>query len=154
MSALLEIARHYALADAAFEATETEAFENNDDTAYDNARLARDRNDQAWFLYLFTRFEEKVNHSSRSLLTTRLQTAPDWSERRIWQAWSRIDIPDIAFLSKVEVLTDKSKHDYATIKTCYEGRNTIAHGGEWEVEFFVPNVAQTMNDVSQRLVTN
>ena len=44
--------------------------------------------------------------------------------------------------------------NYATIKNYYGGRNTIAHGGAWQAQFFVPNVAQTMNDLLQRFATS
>ncbi len=115
---------------------------------------ARQRNDQAYFLYLFTRFEAEVNASSETLLATRLASTTTWSERRIWQAWSRGPVRDIAFLSKVEVLTDRGQRDYAIIKEHYDGRNNIAHGGVWQAQFFVPNVAQTMNDLPQGFVTS
>jgi hypothetical protein len=152
MSVFLEIAARYAVADAAFVAVEQKAFQNNDDVAFDQAGLARQHNDQAYFLYLFSRFEAEVNVASEALLAERLASTAGWSERRIWQAWSRVPVRDIAFLSKVEVLTDKGRRDYAAIREYYDGRNTIAHGGVWEAQFFVPNVAQSMNDVSQRFV--
>jgi hypothetical protein len=153
MSVFLEIAGHFMMADRAFVAAEQKAFENNDDGAFDHAGLARQHNDQAYFLYLFSRFEAEVNASSEALLAKRLASTAIWSERRIWQAWSRGPVRDIAFLSKVEVLTDKGRQDYATIREYYDGRNTIAYGGVWQAQFFVPNVAQTMNDVLQRFVT-
>jgi hypothetical protein len=154
MSVFLEIAGHYAVADAAFAAAEQKAFQDNDEAAFDQAGQARQRNDQAYFLYLFTRFEAQVNASSELLLAERLAATATWSERRIWQAWSRVPVREIAFLSKVEVLLDKGQQDYATIKEYYDGRNTIAHGGVWQVQFFVPNVAQTMNDLRQRFATS
>lgn len=154
MSVFLEIADYYAVADAAFAAAEQKAFQNDEDVAFDQAGLARQHNDQAYFLYLFSRFEAEINTSSQALLAQRLASTATWSERRIWQAWSRVPVREIAFLSKVEVLTDKGGKDFATIKNYYGGRNTIAHGGEWQAQFFVPNVAQTMNDLLQRFATD
>lgn len=154
MGVFLEIATHYAAADAAFAAAEQVAFQNNDDVAFDQAGLARQRNDQAYFLYLFSRFEAEVNASLEALLARQLAPTSMWSERRIWQAWARVPLREIAFLSKVEVLTDKGRQDYAIIKEYYDGRNTIAHGGVWQAQFFVPSVAQTMNDLLQRFVTS
>ena len=72
MSVFLEIANNYAVADAAFAAAELNAFQDDDDTAFDQAGLARQHNDQAYFLYLFSRFEAAVNASSAALLATRL----------------------------------------------------------------------------------
>lgn len=154
MSVFIEIANQYAVADAAFAAAEQRAFQEDDDSAFDQAIEARQRNDQAYFLYLFTRFEAAVNAATEALLHMQLASATTWSERRIWQAWSRGPIRDIALLSKVEVLTDKGRQDYATIKGYYDGRNAIAHGGTWNAQFFVPQIAQTMSDLAQRFTTS
>jgi hypothetical protein len=53
----------------------------------------------------------------------------------------------------MEVLTDKGRNDYAAAREYYEGRNTIAHGQDWEAQFFLPNVAQKMDEIAQRWVT-
>jgi hypothetical protein len=154
MSVFLEIVGYYAVADAAFAAAEQQAFQNDDDAAFDEAGLARQHNDQAYFLYLFSRLEAEVNASAEALLANRLASTAMWSDRRIWQAWARIPVRDITFLSKVEVLTDKGHRDYAMIREYYEGRNTIAHGGVWQAQFFVPHIAQTMHDLFNRFVTS
>lgn len=154
MSVFLELASQYAVADAAFATAEQKAFQDNDDAAFDRAGIARQRNDQAYFLYLFTRLEAAVNDATKAVLATRLVSASQWPERRIWQAWARDPVRDIAFLAKVEVLTDKGLQDYSAVKRYYEGRNAIAHGGVWEAQFFVPNVAQTRSDLVQRFATS
>jgi hypothetical protein len=154
MSVFLDIAGHYELAAAALVAVEHQAYQDDDDAAFDRAVDARQHNDQAYFLYLFSRFEEEVNILSEALLANRLGTLATWSDRRVWQAWSRGSVRDITFLSKVEVLTDKGRQDYATIKRYYDGRNTIAHGRVWQTLFVVPDVAQTMNDLLLRFATN
>ena len=86
MSVFLEIADYYAVADAAFAAVEQQAFQNDEDTAFDQAGVARQHNDQAYFLYLFSRFEATVNTASQTLLVQRRASTVTWSERRIWQA--------------------------------------------------------------------
>jgi hypothetical protein len=63
-------------------------------------------------------------------------------------------VQKVAFLSKVEVLTDQGRQDYAAIKEYYDGRNDIAHGGVWEAQFFVPSVAQSMSDQVRQFATN
>jgi hypothetical protein len=146
----LEIAGQYAIADSAFAAAEQRAFHEDDDSAFDRAGTARQHNDQAYFLYLFTRFEESVNAAIKALLATRLASASPWADRRIWAAWSRVPVRDIALLSKAEVLMDKGRQDYATVKEYYEGRNAIAHGGALLDQVLVPSVAQTMAELVQR----
>jgi hypothetical protein len=149
MSIFLDIAAQHQLADAAFGEAEQRAFDAEDEEAFDLAGRQRRHNDQAYFLYLFTRFESKVNQVVESPLTARITGQP-WQERRVWEAWSRVPIKDIQFLSKVEVLTDKSRTDYRAIRHFYDVRNRIAHGGEWEDEFVVQAVAQQMHDFSSR----
>jgi hypothetical protein len=153
MSVFFEIAAQYAVADAAFAQAEQNAFRDNDDAAFDRAGKARQHNDQAYFLYLFTRYEAAVNSATDVLLNAPLASTTPWSERRVWQAWARVPIPDIALLSKVEILTDKGRQDYAIAKQYYDGRNTIAHGGILQDQFFVPSIAQTMHDLVERFVT-
>ncbi len=145
MSVFLEIPEQYAVADAAFADVEQQAFQADHDAAFDRAIKARQRNDHACFLYLFSRYEAEVNSATRTLLATRMDPALEWLERRIWQTWSRVPVRDIALLAKVEVLTDKGRVDYATAKQHYDGRNRIAHDEDWKVQFFVPDVAQTMH---------
>jgi len=152
MTVFLEIKAQHALADAAFAAAEQKAFDDNNDLEFDSAIRARQRNDQAYFLFLFTRLEHAVNAAVETLLAARLFATPAWSERRIWQAWARGPVRDVWLLSKVEVLTDKSHPDYAQIKEYYDGRNKIAHGGIWEAQFFIASIAQTMHDIVQRFV--
>ncbi|MDP4022393.1 hypothetical protein Q8W71_07150 [Methylobacterium sp. NEAU 140] len=153
MSIFLEIADQYALADTAFADAERTAFQADDDAAFDRAAQARQRNDQAYFLYLFTRYEAAVNAAIDTLLRGRADPSASWADRRVWQAWSRLPVRDIPLLSKVEVLTDKGRGDYATSKQYYEGRNAIAHGAIWEAQFFVPDVARTMHHLANRFVT-
>ncbi len=147
MSIFLEISGYYGNADASFAVAEQQAFLTNDDVAFDAAGKARKCNDQAYFLYLFTRLEAEVDAAVGKLLAARTGSSISRSDRRVWQAWSRSQIQDIALLSKVEVLTDKGRTDYAQIKQYYDERNKIAHGGVWQSQFYIPNVAQTMTDI-------
>lgn len=154
MSVFSEISRQYDTADRVFADAEAAAFARDDDIAFDEASKARRHNDQAYFLYLFTRFEDEVNRAVDAIVASNAAPTIPWPERRIWQAWSRTSIKDIALLSKVEVLVDKGRSDYAVIKEYYIGRNAIAHGGFWSVQFFVPQVAVTLDEITGRFATS
>ncbi|WP_375462469.1 hypothetical protein [uncultured Methylobacterium sp.] len=52
------------------------------------------------------------------------------------------------------MLADKGHADCASARTCYDGRNTIAHGADWETPFFVPSVAQDMHDRVGRFIVS
>ena len=143
MPVFAEIADQWQIADSTFSTLEQQAFVTDNDLAFDTAGEQRRRNDQAYFLYLFTRFEDAVNQAVAAIVANRV-TGTAWPDRRVWQAWARGKIEDIHFMSKVEILTDKSLAPYATIKNYYDGRNEVAHGGVWSEQFFVPAIAQTM----------
>jgi hypothetical protein len=151
MSIFLDIAIQYSIADAAFSHAEQIAFEKDDDGAFDLASVQRRHNDQAYFLYLFTRFENQVNQAAQRLRAARVTGQP-WAERRVWEAWSPAEIEDIHFMSKVAVLTDKSMTDYRDIQDFYKARNRLAHGDELEDQFIIPVVAQQMHDFVSRFV--
>ena len=156
MSIFLDIADQWQIADDAFAALESNAYAANDDPSYDAAVDQRKRNDQAYFLFLFTRFEDAVTQAIKPIVNNRTAGAA-WPERRIWEAWSALVLKDdrsMHLLSKVEVVTDKSRNDYETIQEYYKGRNRIAHGGEYSEQFLIPEVAQRMHDISTSFPTS
>jgi hypothetical protein len=153
MSVFSDIVDQWQIADDAFTALEQAAFTADDDASFDAAGERRKRNDQAYFLYLFTRFEDAVNKAIKVIIDNRVAGAT-WSERRIWEAWPLREIGNIPFMSKVEVLIDKSLNPYATIKDFYKGRNAVAHGGIWEEQLFIPTVAATMESICNSFPTN
>jgi hypothetical protein len=146
MAIFVEIADQWKIADDAFSAIEQHAFSANDDARFDAASEQRKRNDQAYFLYLFTRFEEEVNKALSVIVDNRVRGIT-WADRRIWEAWSRGRPQDIFFMSRVEVLVDKSLNEYATIKSYYGGRNSVAHGDTWGEQFFIPDIARNMRRI-------
>jgi len=150
VSVFTDIANTYQATYSVLDAAELQAYEDDDEDAFYGAVQARQHHDQAYFLYLFTRFEAEVNAAFEAIAAAGLSAATAWQERRVWQAWARGSGRDIGFLSKVEVLTDKGRPDYATIKRYYDGRNTIAHGRVWDEEFSVPAVAQDMTGLVGR----
>jgi hypothetical protein len=150
MTIFTDIAAQYILADSAFAQGEQAAFDANDDAAFDLASAQRRHNDQAYFLYLFTRFENAVNRAVDALLAIRLGVP--WAERRIWEAWSRVEIRDIHLLSKIEVLIDKSTAEFRDVHSYYRARNLIAHGEDWESEFLVTFVAHRMDAIVTNFV--
>jgi hypothetical protein len=70
-----------------------------------------------------------------------------WAERRVWEAWSRVEIQEIHLLSKIAVLIDKSTAEFRDVSSYYRARNLIAHGEDWENEFLVTVVAHRMDTI-------
>lgn len=150
MSIFSDIADQWQIAENAFSDLEIDAFSAGDEQAFDAAGDQKKKNDQAYFLFLFTRFEESVTSAVKLIITNRTAGAA-WVDRRIWQSWSGLVIKnDISmhFLAKLEVLIDKSRNEYGIIKSYYEGRNRIAHGGIHSEQFFIPEVASKMENIA------
>jgi hypothetical protein len=59
-----------------------DALAANDDVAFDAAFESRSHNDQAYFLYLFTRLEAVINDSFETFVTNRAMGA--WDVARPW----------------------------------------------------------------------
>ncbi|NEU95973.1 hypothetical protein [Bradyrhizobium uaiense] len=144
MSIFSEIIDQWVIAETAFSDIESRAFANDDEPLFDNASEMRKRNDQAYFLYLFTRFEAAVNEAVVIVRGNRTLPSIPWPERRMWETMNNREIKNVAFLTRVEILMDKSSSDYATVKSYYDGRNKVAHGGVWDEQFVIPSIASTM----------
>jgi hypothetical protein len=104
------------------------------------ARSKREFYDQATFLYLFSRFEGRVNDYATGLIRTKRSESTKWGYRRSWDILDPGNIDRIPFMSRVAILTDKGRADYALIDSYYKTRNEIAHGDVWTQSFFIPNV--------------
>lgn len=156
MSIFTDIANQWGIADGAFATVESRAFADNNDPVYDEAIQQRQQNDQAYFLFLFTRFEEAINQAAKTVIKNRT-LSNSWQDRRIWEAWGKVvfkeDGRSAHFMSKVEVIVDKTQHDYEIILKFYGGRNSIAHGGTYNVNFFIPDVASEMERICRLFQT-
>jgi len=109
-------------------------------------KIQRSRNDQAYFLYIFTRFEKCVDEAVDHIVQNRTQDA-DWAERRIWQAWYGTSRRRPEFMRKVEILFDKNRNNFKTIQYYHKIRNEIAHGGEWTEQLAIPQVAEAIDSL-------
>ncbi len=151
MSIFTDIAEQWQITDDEFAALESAAVEANDDHGFDSASEQRKRNDQAYFLFIFTRFEDAVNQAVKTIISNRTPSEAPWTDRRIWEAWSKLVFKDdksTNFLSKAEVIADKSGHHYQRIREYYKGRNNIGHGGQYSEQFFIPDIARFMDIIS------
>lgn len=131
MSELSDLAKQFVKVDSLFAAAQSAAFVNGDDTAWNKAKEERDKNEQAYLLFIFSRFEAIVNSAALNLFSVRDGTG-NWSESRAWGALNKDRIHDIHLMTKVELLINKQSHHYQTVKSYYKGRNEIAHGEKWE----------------------
>jgi len=69
---------------------------------------ALERNDQAYFMLVFGRFEEHVNAECKTLIAAK-QAAPNLLDRRCWDT---LDIDKLEFMRKIALLTMKGHREY------------------------------------------
>lgn len=82
---------------------------------------------QAYFFLFVAQFEAFVS-DTLDLVLKQGRAAADWRERRVWEALGERAIPAIPFLTRLALLTDRGRPEYATVKALYTDRNRIAHG--------------------------
>jgi len=148
LSVFLDIIDQHARTDQNFEQSINDALAAVDDAAFDAAFESRSHNDQAYFLYLFTRLEAVINDSFEVLVTNRAVGA--WDIARPWLHFSEQKTQDIALLVKAAMLTQKGHQDWTKIQEYYRERNLIGHGRRWAQPLVIPSVSQDMHDIVSR----
>lgn len=103
----------------------------------------RQLNDEAYFLFMFTRLEDRVKTLSLQLITRKFNSHIDWKRKRTWEIlYKRRD--RIPFMDRVALLTEINQPDYQLINSYYQQRNSIAHGGTFLVPIIISNVVTDM----------
>ncbi len=86
----------------------------------------RAQNDQAYFLYFFTRLEDHITNQA-NLVIDRGMSLRSWKRRAPWRELRSLRTTRL--MSRVALLTEPGRRDYSIVKDYYADRNTIAHGG-------------------------
>ncbi len=126
--------------------------ERGDLVAEAEIETKRKLNDQAYFLFMFSRFEDAVREESSQLIRQNSNTTLDWEHRRVWQllpSGKNADQP--SFLNRVALLIDKGSHHYEKIKAYYEQRNTIGHGGDFTIPISISTVVGDLSSSLKRM---
>jgi phage-related protein len=105
-------------------------------------------NAQAYFVIVFAQFENHINNQCRRLVT-RKQAQQDWKRTRLWEKIRVNKIDNMPFMDRVSLLTKRGDTDYNRIKTLYDIRCTLAHGGTHPVN--VGTQAADMYNLAKRL---
>lgn len=116
-------------------------------------KQAIERNNQAYFLFLFAAFEKQVEDAAEKLVDKRRQTG-NWPDDRVWeQAHERLDRMDLMKL--VELLLPKGQKDCSRIFELKKQRDNIAHGDQWDASKVIwSTVAPEFNGFVSRFETN
>src|SRR5437763_935665 len=103
--------------------------------------LKRSFNNHAYFLFMFSRFEDFVRNLSNKLIDNKMSNDADWKSKRTWEIINKQKANDtLHFMNRVALLTAKDGADYNLIKRFYDQRNEIAHGGSFTIAISMPIV--------------
>lgn len=103
-------------------------------------------NDQAYFLFMFTRLEERISFLATSLINSKVTSISNYKNKRVWQLIKeRNDSDRLPLKEKVSLLTQFNGADYQLILRYKRQRDTIAHGGV----VLAMNVATIFTDIGR-----
>ena len=141
MSILKELEELYLEIDSRYAEEEFEARSIGSHTKEQEISKKRELNDHAYFLFLFTRFEDHVRDQSSLLIVEKQTNLKDWRQRRAWDILPpKKEADSLFFLNRVALLVDKGSHHFKKIKSYYELRNILGHGGTFSSPVSIPTV--------------
>lgn len=112
----------------------------------------RQFNDQAYFLFMFTRLEDRVRNLSDNLIENKIITLRDWKTKRTWEIIQKQKTNDtLHFMNRVALLTPKGRSNYNLIKQYYDQRNNIGHGRSFTIAISIPTVIFDMKRLYKEL---
>ncbi len=97
-------------------------------------------NDQAYFLFMFSRLEDRIRAQSSKLIDKKRKTIRSWKQRAAWDILPTSPKADYPF---------KKSHDYNLIVDYYQERNSIAHGGSFTKPIVMPTVIHELKRLYQ-----
>ena len=99
----------------------------------------RQLNDQSYFLFMFTRLEDRIRTLSENLIDSKVTTLTDWKNKRTWDILHKRK-DNIPLMDRVALLTKINGTDYQLINNYYKQRNSIGHGGAFTIPINIPTV--------------
>ncbi len=106
----------------------------------------RKLNNQSYFLFMFTRIEDRIRILSENLIDSKVKRLSDWKYKRTWDILHKRK-ENIPLMDRVALLAAMNGTDYQLIKGYYKQRNIIGHGGD----FTIPIDMQTVITDLKRL---
>lgn len=105
-------------------------------------------NDQAYFLFLFTRLEGHIRTVSETLIADQHNSAASDRDRWPWKLASDLSRRErLPFMDRVALVTIKGRSNYNKIQDFYKHRNSIGHGGSFNSEAGIPLIPDVISDI-------
>lgn len=107
----------------------------------------RAQNDQAYFVFMFSRLEGRIKTGSDALIDEQYARPLKGAQKRAWDILykRKNENPDsIKFMDRAGLLTPMSGGDFALVKAYYKERNSIAHGGSFTITISMPTAISNL----------
>ncbi|MBI2723343.1 MAG: hypothetical protein HYX39_14310 [Bacteroidetes bacterium] len=121
-----ELYNLYRVIDSDLAIIETEARMRPDPILEGQTMRQRELNDQAYFLYMFTRLEEKIRQSTTLLFDAKIVSTTNIEDLR---AWEIIKTKQLSLMHLVSFVLVNGGIDYNLVYDFKKQRDKIAHGG-------------------------
>ncbi len=106
-------------------------------------------NDQAYFLFMFSRLEDRIREQSSKLIDKKRKTIRSWKQRAAWDILPTSPRADYPFKKRLALLVEQGSSDYNLIADYYQERNSIAHGGSFTKPIVMPTVIYELKRLYQ-----
>ena len=110
-------------------------------------------NDQAYFLFMFSRLEDRIREESAQLIRSKQSAIASWKQRAPWDLLPDQPDADLYFKSRLGLLCCRTSRDFNLVVTYYKERNAIAHGGVFTNPISMPTVILDMKRLYRILKT-
>lgn len=135
-----ELEAQYYDIDDRYSSVEFEAASKNWNKKEQKLKRSRELNDQAYFLFMFSRLEDRIRQESSFLIIKKKREISTWKQRAAWDILPSSTDGQPTFKNRLALLTDKSDMDFRIVCGYYNERNSIAHGGSFTSSISMPNV--------------
>lgn len=98
----------------------------------------RELNDHAYFLFMYTRLEGRIQELSTNLINKKSSSLTDYKNKRVWSIVK--EKRKLNLMEKVSFFTNFGGVDYILIDDYKKHRNSIAHGGNFLGAVSIPTV--------------
>ena len=140
MSIFSELEAQYNDIDNEYSLVEFEALTKGWQKKEAKYRRKRELNDQAYFLFMFSRLEDRIRQESSRLITKKQSSITSWKQRSVWDMLPNGASDEMPFKKRLILLVEKGQSDYNLVVTYYKERNSIAHGGNFTSSIIMPTV--------------
>ena len=114
----------------------------------------RELNDHAYFLFMFTRLEDRIREQSSKLIVGKQESLTRWKQRSAWDILPKEKDSDrLSFENRLALLVKKGSKDYNRIIEYYDLRNTLGHGGSFSSPVSIPDVVDDFDHLRLALST-